>query len=470
MGDSYRPKTTRKKISLRSGIFTLTQKELKQELEKIELARRQYRNAHAREQRKIITRLAFKFIRSSSDLEHLTFNSNNNNKNISSLSNYSALNASNQNNTFDDLNDDYQDVYIDRESKASKSLPSSSTFKREKTFSGSQIDHFGVKSAKSEPYRNSITAVTAANLMQRSSSLKNNQLRFNREDSVALNDTIDSSKSKPKKNVKFNEALVAKEREKEREVEMERERERMQQNQQQQKSLAAQNLAQQHKNSSITLTQVSKKYDEFMLMNPDSASPQIMIPQLISFKHSPINSTLSVSSKRTQSSPFDEQKRINKQFSEKFQTIINENENGEESGFYEYKNEKGEEICAGYDNYLRQLELNIENPTRIVSAKRDEDKLDKKNIEYFPNPFNHVGLTAESILPHIPKIVRPPREPTDSNSRMLQKRFSGSRVQSAVSHKQNILSKTKEEEDLIASETFRILKIRSLTFKPVTLY
>lgn len=462
MGDGYKPKTTRKKVSLRSGIFTLTQKELKQELEKIELARRQYRNAHAREQRKIITRLAFKFIRSSSDLEHLTFN--NNNKNSSSLSNYSTLNVSNQNNTVDDLNDDYQDVYLESKTNSGKSLPITSTLKREKTFSGSQIDHFGIKSAKSEPYRNSITAVTAANLMQRSSSLKNNQLRFSREES-ALNETLESSKSKPKKNVKFNEALLAKEKEKEREKERELEMERVQH----QKSLATQNLVQMHKNSSITLTQVSKKYDEFMLMNPDSASPQIMIPQLISFKHAPINSTISVSSKRPQSSPFDEQKRLNKQFSEKFQTIINENENGEESGFYEPKNEKDEYVCAGYDNYVKQLELNIENPIRIVSAKKDDDKQDKKNIEYFPNPFNHVGLTPESILPHIPKIVKPPREPGDLGGRMLQKRF-GSRVQSAISHKQNVITKNKEEDDLIASETFRVLKIRSLTFKPVTLY
>ena len=466
MGDStqgFRPKTTRKKISFRSGILTLTQKELKHEIEKIELARRQYRNAHAREQRKIITRLAFKFIRSSSDLEHLNFN-----KNSSSLSNYSTLNASVLNNSTqnnDDFNDDYQDVYLENKGHSRKSLPITSTFKREKTFSGSQTDHFGVKSSKSEPYRNSISAVTAANLLQRSSSLKSGHIRFSREDSL-LNDTIDSVKSKPKKNVKFNEILLAKEKEKEVEREKEREREIEREKAAQKSQSAAQSIAQVHKNSSITLTQVNKKYDEFLLMNPDSISPQIMIPQLIAFKHTPLTAT--PTPKRPTSSPHADQTKINKLFADKFQTIISENENGEESGFYAYKNEKGEEICSGYDNYVKQLKLNIENPAPIVIVKNEEEnRVDKKNIEYFPNPFNHVGLTPESLLPHIPKIMKRNNE---SERKNLQSKRLGSRVQSAVSYKQNIQMKNKEEDELIASETFRVLRIKSLTFKPVTLY
>ena len=178
MGDSningFRPKTTKKKITFRSGILTLTQKELKHEIEKIELARRQYRNAHAREQRKTITRLAFKLIRSSSDLDHLNFN-----KNSSSMSYTSTSQNSVQNYNEADLNDTdaYQDVYLENKENASSQFARFSPLKREKTFSGNYIDHFGLKSAHSD----SRQVQSSMNTVRRSSSLKGT-LRLTRED------------------------------------------------------------------------------------------------------------------------------------------------------------------------------------------------------------------------------------------------------------------------------------------------
>lgn len=71
-------KPSRKFASARSGIISLNQKELKYELKKLELAKRQYETNHYHEQRKMITRFATKISRSSSNLETL-FNSNNSN-------------------------------------------------------------------------------------------------------------------------------------------------------------------------------------------------------------------------------------------------------------------------------------------------------------------------------------------------------------------------------------------------------
>ena len=279
-----------------------------------------------------------------------------------------------------------------------------------------------------------------------------NWIFFLNDTSLTVTDTSESGKIKPKKNVKWNESLLAKEKEKEREKESSEKAALTPM-----KSLTLSSIAQMHKNNNITLHQVNKKYDEFMLMNPDS-EPNVIIPQLISFKHSSSGGSAG-SSKRPNSSTLDDQKKINKIFADKFSTIINDDEG--ESGFYSYKNDKGEEICGGYDNYVRQLELNQENPVKMTILPKDGERVD----EYFPNPFNHVGLTAESLLPHIPKTVRHVQDGSSG-----PRRFGSSRVQSAITHKQNLLMKCKEEEEQIASETFRVLKIRSLTFKPVTTY
>ncbi|CAF0868303.1 unnamed protein product [Brachionus calyciflorus] len=62
---------TRKTSSLRQGLLSLNQKELKNELKRIDLSRRQYETLYSHEQRKVITRFATKLIRSTSTLDNI---------------------------------------------------------------------------------------------------------------------------------------------------------------------------------------------------------------------------------------------------------------------------------------------------------------------------------------------------------------------------------------------------------------
>jgi hypothetical protein len=87
-------KANRKFSSARSGIVSLNQKELKYELKKLELAKRQYETNHYHEQRKMITRFATKLSRSSSNLETLFNNTSANSNNPTSINNMNATTAS----------------------------------------------------------------------------------------------------------------------------------------------------------------------------------------------------------------------------------------------------------------------------------------------------------------------------------------------------------------------------------------
>ena len=59
------------KSNSRQGLFSLNEKELRSELKRIELSKRQYETLYSHEQRKVITRFATKLARSSSTLENI---------------------------------------------------------------------------------------------------------------------------------------------------------------------------------------------------------------------------------------------------------------------------------------------------------------------------------------------------------------------------------------------------------------
>lgn len=73
---SKSPTLVRKTGKTRQGLFSLNEKELRNELKRIDLSKRQYENSYLHEQRKVITRFATKLVRSSSTLENVIHNNN----------------------------------------------------------------------------------------------------------------------------------------------------------------------------------------------------------------------------------------------------------------------------------------------------------------------------------------------------------------------------------------------------------
>ncbi|RMZ99523.1 hypothetical protein BpHYR1_006696 [Brachionus plicatilis] len=71
---SKSPTLVRRSSKTRQGLFSLNEKELRSELKRIELSKRQYENSYMHEQRKVITRFATKLVRSSSTLESVISN------------------------------------------------------------------------------------------------------------------------------------------------------------------------------------------------------------------------------------------------------------------------------------------------------------------------------------------------------------------------------------------------------------
>lgn len=71
---SRSPSLGQRSSKTRQGLFSLNEKELRSELKRIELCKRQYENFYLHEQRKMITKFATKIMRSSSTLENVIGN------------------------------------------------------------------------------------------------------------------------------------------------------------------------------------------------------------------------------------------------------------------------------------------------------------------------------------------------------------------------------------------------------------
>ena len=432
LNSKFKPKSgTKKKTVYRNGIITLTQKELKHELEKIELARRQYRNSHSREQRKIITRLATKLIRSSSDLEHLNFE---NKANKSSSSSNNSLN-----------------------NESSERDEPSSSFSRGKTFSalpslGRKSGEFSLDGSIRRTNSGKPNASITPSLLRSSIRRSKSDFSF---DNISENGNEDYSSreeatpKKTKKNVKFNEEVLEKESTKE----IKEPKAAPSSHSAQSPSSSPQpSLNPSHRFNNITLHEINRKYDDFMMRYPDSR-PNVIIPQLLSTKTKASSESREV--KRTSSST-DAQHKLTRECTDNFLSLLND-----ESGFYTYKNSKGEDICSGYDNYLKQMQENITNPRQNVDIQKENEKK-------FVNPFNH------ATPPPTPLAIRNLRQfRGDANSLSMPNLKKGAnqvRSISANTYKQELIRRRKEEEDKISNDAIRILSIKSLTFKPVVIY
>ena len=435
LNSKFKPKSgTKKKTVYRNGIITLTQKELKHELEKIELARRQYRNSHSREQRKIITRLATKLIRSSSDLEHLNFE---NKGNKSSSSSNNSLN--NESSERDELSSSF------RRGKTFSALPSLERKSGEFSLDGSIRRTNSGKPNNNKP---STPSLLRSSIRRSKSDFSfDNISETGNEDYSSREDA--TTPKKTKKNVKWNEEVLEKESTKE-----------IKEPKTAPSSYSAQspsssptpsiNLS--HRFNNITLHEINRKYDDFMMRYPDS-QPNVIIPQLLSTKTKAFSENKEV--KRTSLSN-EGQHKLTREYTDNFLNLLND-----ESGFYTYKNNKGEDICSGYDNYLKQMQENITNPKQNVDIQKENEKK-------FVNPFNH------TTPPPTPLAIRNLRQfRNDANNlSMPNLKKGGNQVRSisANTYKQELIRRRKEEEDKISNDAIRILSIKSLTFKPVVIY
>jgi len=429
LNSKIKPKSggTKKKTVYRNGIITLTQKELKHELEKIELARRQYRNSHSREQRKIITRLATKLIRSSSDLEHLNF------ENRANKSNSSSNNSLNNESDREELNNSF------RRGKTFSALPS-----LERKNSDFSMENSIRRTNSGKPNANS--KANTPSLLRSSIRRSKSDFSF---DNVSENGSEEytsreDAPKKSKKNVKWNEEVL------ERETTKEEKHEKKSSNLDSQSPPNSPTVNLSHRFNNITLHEINRKYDDFMMRYPDS-QPNVIIPQLLSTK----TKAFSENKETKRASVSSEGHKINKEYTNNFLSLLND-----ESGFYTYKNNKGEDICSGYDNYLKQLQENLTNPKSNVNIQQENEKK-------FVNPFNH------TTPPPTPLAIRNLRQfRNDANNLSMPNLKAGSmpiRSISANTYKQELIRRRREEEDKISNDAIRILSIKSLTFKPVVI-
>jgi hypothetical protein len=121
----------------------------------------------------------------------------------------------------------------------------------------------------------------------------------------------------------------------------------------------------------------------------------------------------------------------------------------EDSGFYSYKDAKGQPVCLGYDNYGILLESANSNRSRLVDTPTSNDRATSIHYDNMDNRLSaQIDLRQRQLFRQKHQISKPAELVFDAA--LLEAKY--------------------EEENKLCNDTFKAQTIKSLTFKNVTTY
>jgi hypothetical protein len=270
-----------------AGFMKTNQNDLKQELKRIELSKRQYELAFSHEQRKIITKIANKLIRSSSNLEFI-YNKKK-----------PAVTATSQ----EMLPGVATTLSLSSRAESSHFNKSLRVERGHTYAAGFSPDTKATRATRPISSSHVTTSSKVVDLGGEKAAVKKN-VKWNEPETSALSSNESSSSSK-------------------------------------ESSRASTSLSMKSRTSMYDL---NKKYDELRLKYPDK-EPQSILPQLIATNRRASNDLLN--SRHTFDNILSENNRRMQEYRRKFKTMVER----EDSGFYTYTDAKGQPVCLGYDNY-----------------------------------------------------------------------------------------------------------------------
>lgn len=412
----------------RNGNRKSNQNDLKNELKRIDLSRRQYELGFVHEQRKIITKIANKLIRSTSNLDVIF-------KKKPPTSS-SAL----QSNSFFNrrISTQYPMKNFPASSGAQSAAPPTGSLKRGITF-------VGFSSTKNDPPNTQPRPITTI--------LAGSTANLVKPDADSL-----------KKNVKWNVAET-----------------------QQHPPAAVRNRrqsisSQQAVKSRTSMYDLNKKFDELRLKYPDKEA-YVLLPLLISS-----NRRSNTEIRRTRNNYdyiVNENSRKINDYKKQFIDLIER----EDSGFFSYKDSKGQPVCLGYDNYTKRLDATSARTPRPKSNKKKQFLREEHYFSSFPtvNDQPTVSLESKNTPVDVETILKRARRSSSAksatrpksskyplnDSNWKQANSSTISTNESTLHVEDdaiLMQKKYDDENKLCDDTFKAQNIRSLTFKPITTY
>jgi hypothetical protein len=240
--------------------------------------------------------------------------------------------------------------------------------------------------------------------------------------------------------------------------------------------------------------ELTRRYDEFKIKNPDMDANSIL-PQLVLSKRS--NTDL------IKRNSYEELRNLTEKCKRKFINMISDNE----SGFYNYRNEKGEQVCDGYDNFGALLKTNsnclrknplmtsqrssqysFENPFdgSLSNFPQKSTSMDLSNLlnESNNNNMNTNNNNSKNNLASSRNLLMDQMESinyeqctqglvNESSLVSSNQKFNSNTSLNSIStsdYNNVYTNRLKDDDEKDCLDTFKAQNIRSLTFKTITTY